>query len=76
MFEGYSAKTGAGKFPLVLMVGRAEGLACVDPGDRTPIGARGNFFLSSSYLLSPLSSLLLRGRCRVLKFLMPPPPKY
>ena len=32
MFEGYSTDTGAGKFPLVLMGGRAEGLACVDPG--------------------------------------------
>jgi hypothetical protein len=29
------------KFPLVLMGGRAEGLACADPGARTPIGASG-----------------------------------
>ena len=36
MFEG------AGKFPLVSMGGRAEGLACADPGARTPIGASGN----------------------------------
>ena len=33
----------AEKFPLVLMGGRAEGLACADPGARTPIGARGNY---------------------------------
>ena len=39
MFEGYSADTRAGKFPLVSMGGRAEGLACANPGARTPIGA-------------------------------------
>ena len=39
MFEGDSADMFAGKFPLVLMWGRAEGLACADPGARTPIGA-------------------------------------
>jgi hypothetical protein len=44
MFEGVSAKTGAGKFPLVSMGGRAEGLACADPGARTPIGASGNMY--------------------------------
>ena len=42
MFEGDSADTLAGIFPLVLMGGRAEGLACADPGARTPIGASGN----------------------------------
>ena len=31
----------AEKFPLVLMGGRAEGLACADPGAKTPIGASG-----------------------------------
>ena len=41
MIEGYSADTGAGKFPLVSMGVRAEGLACADPGARTPIGASG-----------------------------------
>ena len=34
----------AEKFPLVLMGGRAEGLACADPGARTPIGASGNLY--------------------------------
>ena len=43
MFEGDSADTGAGKFTLVSMGGRAEGLACADPGARTPIGASRNF---------------------------------
>ena len=43
MIEGYSADTCTGKFPLVLMGGRAEGLMCADPGARTPINASGNF---------------------------------
>ena len=43
MFEGDSADMCADKFPLVLMGGRVEGLACADPGARTPIGASGNF---------------------------------
>ena len=42
MFEGDSADMCAEKFPLVSMGGRAEGLACTDPGARTPIGASGN----------------------------------
>ena len=42
MFEGASADTFVGKFPLVSMGGRAEGLACADQGARTPIGASGN----------------------------------
>ena len=42
MFEGDSADMCARKFPLVLMGGGAEGLACADPGARTPIGASGN----------------------------------
>ena len=43
MFEGDSAGMCAGKFPLVPMGGQVEGLACADPGARTPIGASGNF---------------------------------
>ena len=42
MFEGDSADTCARKFQLVSMGGRAEGLACADPGARTSIGASGN----------------------------------
>ena len=45
MFEGDSADMCAGKFPLVSMGGRAEGLACADPGARTPIGASGILYL-------------------------------
>ena len=37
MFEGDSADMCAGNFTLVLMGGRAEGLACTDSGARTPI---------------------------------------
>ena len=43
MFECDSADTCAGKFPLVLIGGRAEGLAGADPGAWTPIVASGNF---------------------------------
>ena len=42
MFVGDSADTFAGKFPLVSMGGRAEGLACADPGARAPIGLEAN----------------------------------
>ena len=44
MFEGDFADTCAEIFSLMTMGGRAEGLACADPGARTPIGASGNFF--------------------------------
>ena len=44
MFEGDSADMCAVKFPLVLMGGRAEALACSDPKVRTPIGASEIFF--------------------------------
>ena len=37
MFEGDSADMCAGKFPLVSIGGRAEGLVCADPGARTPL---------------------------------------
>ena len=43
MLEGDSADTCPGKFPLMLMGGRAEGLACTDPEARNPIGTNGNF---------------------------------
>ena len=43
MFEGESADKCAGKFPLMLMGGRAEGLACADPG-ATPISGSRNYF--------------------------------
>ena len=43
MFEGDSADTYAGKFPLMSLGGRAEGLPCADPGARTPIVVSRNF---------------------------------
>ena len=51
MFEGDSADTCGGKFPLVSMGGRAEGLAYADPEARTPIGASGiiSLLLLSDY---------------------------
>ena len=36
MFESDSEDTYVGKFPLMSMGGRAEGLAYADPGARTP----------------------------------------
>ena len=52
MFEGDSADMRAGKFPLVSMGGRAEGLVCADPVARTPIGASGNtcYIIPRTYL--------------------------
>ena len=60
MFEGDSEDVFAGKFPLVPMGGRAEGLACTDPGVRTPIGASGNFtfFLAQFFKISFIQLLL------------------
>ena len=59
MFEGDSADMCAGKFPLVSMGGRPEGLACADLGARTPIGASGNYFsiFSTSIFIVVLSAL-------------------
>jgi hypothetical protein len=47
MFEGDSADTCGGKFPLMSMGGRTEGLVCADLGARTPIGVSGIFSFSS-----------------------------
>ena len=48
MFEGDSADTCGGKFPIVSIGGQAECFTCVDPGARTPIGSSG--FFSSLFL--------------------------
>ena len=48
----------AGKFPLVSMGGRAEGLACADPGVRTPIGASGNYTKVSFLIKISESSII------------------
>ena len=49
-FEGDSADMCSGKFSLVSLGCRAEGLTCADPGARTPIGASGiaSFEIQSS----------------------------
>ena len=47
MFEGDSADTCGGKYSIMSMGGLAEGLACADPGARTPIGVSGNSGISS-----------------------------
>ena len=61
MLEGDSADTGAGKFPLVSMGGRAEGLLCADPGARTPICASGLFLLLSLYQYNKYLCCFSRG---------------
>ena len=63
MFEGDSADMCAGKFPLVSMGGQAEGLACADPGARTPIGASGIFL--TFFVRKPLLSvsIMLNSAC-------------
>ena len=43
IFKVDSADMCAGKFSLMSMGGRAEGLKCAEPGARTPIGVIGNF---------------------------------
>ena len=83
MFEGDSADTCGGKFPIVPMGGQAEGLACADPGARTPIGASGIFLISSIdvggifsvsrlrpqvfYIFGILLFLILRNPCKNFK---------
>ena len=55
MFEADSSDMFAGKFLLVSLGGRAEGLACADPGAGTPIGASGNFL--------SVVHIFLRNKC-------------
>ena len=57
MFEGDSADTCVGKFPLVSMGGQAEGLACADPEARTPIGAIGILCVQLSTMKAKFVSL-------------------
>ena len=59
MFEAGSADMCVEKIPLMLMGGRAEGLACADLGARTPIGVSGNFLTLSKP--STLGSQLLNS---------------
>ena len=50
MFEGDSEDTCGEEFPLMSMGGRAEGLACADPGATNPIGMSRNLFYSSTLM--------------------------
>ena len=50
MFEGDFADTCVGKFSLMLMGGRAEGIACADQRARTHIGVSENLI----YFHTPL----------------------
>ena len=45
VFEGDFKDTCRNIFSLMLIGGRAEGLACADPGSRTPISVKGNLYL-------------------------------
>ena len=63
MFKGNSADTCGRQFSLMSMGGRAEGLACANPGARTPIGVSVNF----SCLVVRIVSLDLK----VLSVIMP-----
>ena len=54
MFEGDFADMCAEKLPLMSMGGQAEGLACADPGARTPIGVSRNLYMASCQILEPL----------------------
>jgi hypothetical protein len=60
MFKGDSADTCAEKCPLMSIGGQAEGLACADLGERTPIGVSGNWYcvhfgglLANDWLAAP-----------------------
>ena len=59
MFEGDSADMCAGKIPLMSMRGRAEALACADPGAKTPIGAIGNFVIFVRYCFQTHANVIV-----------------
>ena len=63
MFEGDTADMCGGKFSLMSMGGQVDGLACADPGARTPFGVTGNLVdLLVIYLLSWVFSLIISHR--------------
>ena len=51
MFEGDSANMWAGKYPIMPMGADAEGLACADPGLKTPIGVSENLICFHCFTL-------------------------
>ena len=62
MIEGDSADMCAGKFPLVSIGGRAEGLACEDPGEGPPSALTEISIIFSKnpkYLILTLKNLIL-----------------
>ena len=72
MFEGDSADTCAGTFPLKLMGGQLEGLACADQGARTPIGVSGfkkkynyNILHLPSKLITTVNSFFMQDFCNL-----------
>ena len=72
MFEGNSADTCGGKFPLVSMGVGAECPACANTGARTPIGASGIHInlLLVVVLLDNVAQNHIRVYCRILIFCM------
>ena len=75
MFEGDSSDTG--KFPLMLMGGRTEGLVCADPRARTPIGASGNLFYVTEHV-DPFKTIkhFYEKKCQIVGSGGPPPPQF
>ena len=60
IFEGDSADTCAGKLTLMSMGSQAEGLACADPGARTPIGVSGNVIFTFECDINVSQSVIYR----------------
>jgi hypothetical protein len=61
VFKGDSADMCAGKFPLVLMGGRADPSNVRRRGARTPIGESGNFTKNHETYFGPYSSECTQG---------------
>ena len=87
MFEGDSADTCTGKFPLMSMGGRAEDLACTEPGVRNPISVSriskspscrpGSWSSSKARLcLGAGKETLVTGHCTLSKPVWPIPSPY
>ena len=70
MFKGDSADTCAGKFPLVLMGGRADTSSVRRRGARTPIGASGNSIKFHISLVDYQKAKWLIFQCDVSLFLV------
>ena len=64
MFEGDSADMCAGKFPLMLMGGRADRQACAD-GERGPPSARAEIFYSTGITSKVPNHSNLSGKVQI-----------